>query len=383
MNILFIENRANLIEDMDCGASVRSSALLNALTRFAQVDVISFVRKEKFIINNATVVFSDSLANEKGNRFTKLLALSIPWRPEKVYTVNKQKEKTIDDIVLRKPYDIIVMRYMQDAIMCGLLKYSEKLVIDIDDDPVEQAIMGIKLAKTIRNKIYNHVYAMVVKHVMEEVLCICRASFYSSPFKCPSRKSTFLPNISLGNSHVDKITNKTPHHLLIIGAFGWHPNAIGTSHFIKSIFPKIHGLYPDVELHIVGRCDQELMMDWEKNSGVKVLGYVPDITSEYENSRLVVVPLYQGTGTSIKVVEAMRIGRPIVSTPIGVRGMEKILESNNDFLLANTDDEFVQHIIRLLNDIDYSNRLIQNASLKYQEYFSNEAFDSIVKHVLI
>ena len=94
--------------------------------------------------------------------------------------------------------------------------------------------------------------------------------------------------------------------------------------------------------------------------GVIALGVGEDLAAEYEEAKVVVIPIYEGSGTCVKFVEAMWMNRPIVSTPVGARGLDRFAIDGEHYLLAKNDEEFANKTVALLfnteKSIDMANK---------------------------
>ena len=213
-------------------------------------------------------------------------------------------------------------------------------------------------------------------HLLKRV----KLSFYSSANELPYNKSVFLPNVPRLSCPCDDVTENTPMRLLFVGNIDFFPNQKGILHFVKSIFPIIKERIPSVELNIVGLCkEQGIRSQLSSIPGVNVLGFVDCLKEEYQNCRAVIVPLYNGSGTSIKFIEGMMMNRPVVSTPIGARGYDSVFQANRHYLLAYSDQEFAGHVINLLSDIVKANLMAREAYGISRANFSMEFFFDIVK----
>lgn len=138
---------------------------------------------------------------------------------------------------------------------------------------------------------------------------------------------------------------------------------------------------PDVKLRIVGKCkDEKFLEELNRLENVKAVGYVEDVANEYENCGIVIVPVYQGAGTSVKFVEGLMTNRPIVTTSLGARGYDHICRKGIDYLAANDDDEFARSVIGLLQNVDLARSVSSYARQTGEKYFSQEHFMSIVKN---
>ena len=98
---------------------------------------------------------------------------------------------------------------------------------------------------------------------------------------------------------------------------------------------------------------------------------------------MVLVPLYYGTGTSVKMVEAMNMNRVCIATPQGVRGNEQIFTPNADFLLAENDAQFAKQILNNIQDIEKCNSIAHNGANKIRSTLSSDKFFSIVTSSII
>lgn len=392
MNILFVASSYDIFINIDCGAAVRSNNLVKAFLQLGHVDVISF-NKEKVKSNlpDCNVVYSEYIPyNTK--KWPKSLVISkrlrlifTPWNPKAYYAINKKREEVIDEFVKNNHYDLIVCRYLNEAITCGLMKYSKILVVDVDDNPV--TVHKREYKKNTYSNFFSK-YLSYYETLTISFMCKCflkkvYCSFYSNKFESPCSKSVLLHNVSTALTQNQPITNKIPKRLLMVGWLDYLPNRDGAIHFVKHVFPIIRNSIPDVELHIVGKTDDsKLFSTLNKIDGVRVLGYVSDLNEEYKNSRVVVIPIYQGAGTSVKFAEGLMMMRPIVSSPMGCRGYDDVCKPDEHFMLANNDIEFAEKSILLLNSIDLSNTMSHAAFDLYNRYFSRERFLEIVKDVI-
>ncbi len=137
-------------------------------------------------------------------------------------------------------------------------------------------------------------------------------------------------------------------NILFVGGF-WHkPNSDGVTWFVNEIWPKIRSHEPDVQFIIAGSNADAEVKALEQKPGVKVIGYVQDLTPVFDACRVFVAPLRYGAGMKGKVGQCLTFGLPLVSTSIGAEGIP--IEPDEDFLLANNADEFAGSVIRLLRD---------------------------------
>lgn len=136
--------------------------------------------------------------------------------------------------------------------------------------------------------------------------------------------------------------------VLLTGNFENLPNVDAFEHFTERIWPLLRALRPNAELTVVGAKMPQHMYDWDGRDGVQVLGRVPDLRPFYHGHQVLAVPLRAGSGTRLKLFEAFAAGIPSVSTTLGAEGIDYI--DGTHLLLADTPEDFVQAMVRLLDD---------------------------------
>jgi glycosyltransferase involved in cell wall biosynthesis len=98
-------------------------------------------------------------------------------------------------------------------------------------------------------------------------------------------------------------------------------------------------------------------MELSRQPGVCVTGEVPDVRPYVEEALALVVPLRSGGGTRLKILEAMAMGRPVVSTSLGAEGLEIVAGEN--ILLAETAEQFLRQLQTLIDHPDRARQLGQ------------------------
>lgn len=386
MNILFISDKYKLFGESDSGASNRSTMFLRALASMGHVDVVSFVKVCTSNIPNCDVIYSEDILDTETDisPLRKIKRALFSKDIKELYGTSHKKTEIIRSLVVDRNYDFVACRYINEAAICSLCDYSSKLIIDVDDSPKQALLQSISQKSCILKKIYIQWYAKTIEKVCEGFLETVHSSFYSNPTERPSNKSVFLHNVTISTTSIEDIPKEFTPIILMVGWMVYSPNKLGAIHFARKVFPLIKEKIPDAQFRIAGKYEGIFKDDLECNEGVKVLGFVPNIDEEYTNSAIVVVPIYQGSGTSIKVIEALQKNRPVVSTPMGIRGLENILVDGEDYLEADSDEQFARIIITLLkSDPTKLNSLAHNGNSKARKYFSQEKFIKIVNQTVL
>jgi glycosyltransferase involved in cell wall biosynthesis len=146
--------------------------------------------------------------------------------------------------------------------------------------------------------------------------------------------------------------------IVFVGTLSYLPCADAALWLARTILPLARRRFPDLELWIVGRQPppQVLALAGE---GVFVTGAVDDVAPYYERAAVAVVPLQAGGGSRLKILEAMSLGRPVVSTRLGAEGIEATPDKH--ILLADDAQGFADAIGRLLVDQALSDAIVRDA----------------------
>ena len=257
-------------------------------------------------------------------------------------------------------------------------------MIDVDDYPADVFKSLARQSSSRRAGLFHQLQALQAKLITNKLLSKVKHSFVPNQEQVYSIKSSYLPNIPFEQTKgCEPIDFKmVKNRLFFIGALGYYANELGVDYFLKHIYPKIKEQVSDVEFYIAGKIPSiDLKNKWESIEGVKLLGFVDDITEVYATSKVVVVPIYHGAGTNIKVLEAMQMNRACVVSSFSTRGFQDTLTDGEDYLIANNDKMFVEYVIKLLTNPTLNQQIASNGNNKIQQYYSIEAFNNTVKEV--
>ncbi len=137
--------------------------------------------------------------------------------------------------------------------------------------------------------------------------------------------------------------------LLHIGTMFYPPNADAVRWFVAEVFSRIRAVMPDARFVVVGaRPPADIAALHDPASGIEVRGYVPDIAPLLAEAAATVVPTRAGSGMRVKILEAMAMGLPVVSTTVGAEGIAVI--PGTHLLIADDAPAFADAAVRLLTD---------------------------------
>jgi glycosyltransferase involved in cell wall biosynthesis len=138
-----------------------------------------------------------------------------------------------------------------------------------------------------------------------------------------------------------------PPTLLFTGTLDYPPNGEALLWLLREVWPRIAAAVPEARLHVVGRNPPEAARRLAGH-GVTLTGFVPELAPWFAGADVVLVPLRSGAGTKLKLLDGLASGRPVVSTPVGVEGIDA--EHGRHLLVASEADAFAGAAIGLLRD---------------------------------
>jgi glycosyltransferase involved in cell wall biosynthesis len=151
--------------------------------------------------------------------------------------------------------------------------------------------------------------------------------------------------------------------------FSYLPNGIAAAFLIDEVFPRLTEACDDCRLILVGPMPLPAMLAAaERDARIVVTGLVADVRPYLADATVMAVPLFQGGGTHLKVLEAFAAGVPVVSTRKGAEGLGA--QPATHLLLAETADEFADAILALWRDHALVERVTGHARALVAERFS-------------
>lgn len=175
----------------------------------------------------------------------------------------------------------------------------------------------------------------------------------------PGANVTVVPNgVDTASFVPDFDTPTDPGSLLFVGHMGWFPNRDGIEHFSRDILPLLDHRR-DLRVDAIGSSagyvpGQRIPADGI-GCNIRFRGFVDDLHACLRQAAVFIVPLRLGGGTRLKVLEAMAMGKAIVSTSKGVEGIDMV--DGKNVLIADSPEDFARAVERLLDDPALRERL--------------------------
>ncbi|MBU1125250.1 MAG: glycosyltransferase [Candidatus Omnitrophica bacterium] len=171
---------------------------------------------------------------------------------------------------------------------------------------------------------------------------------------------------------IDKTGGKKT--LVFVGHYPHYPNEEAAVYFCRNVLPLIRNDMPEVKIKLVGSSPTKEVLDLAQIEGVEVVGEVEDVCPYLQDASVFVIASHHSAGIKGKVVEAMAVGTPVVSTSRGAYGINAV--HNENIILADQPQEFAKSVLQLLKDEGLYRRIARNARKLVEDQYD---WDSIAR----
>ena len=173
-----------------------------------------------------------------------------------------------------------------------------------------------------------------------------------------------------------------PYSVVFIGPLDWLPNADGVRWFCREVWPRVRAQIPRARCYLAGRQPPADLLSYA-HQDVIAPGYVKDARSLIARASVFVVPLRIGSGVRLKILQALAMGKAVVTTSVGCEGLE--LVDDEHLWVADTPQEFANKVIALLHDPATRRRLgeagMQRVRTRYRWPDAAKALEALYHNV--
>jgi glycosyltransferase involved in cell wall biosynthesis len=185
---------------------------------------------------------------------------------------------------------------------------------------------------------------------------------------CPQINCEVLPNgVDTEYFSAMDVQEEFP-SLVFVAEMGTLTNVNSALHFYGLVYPLIRKELPQVKLYLVGRHPAREITDLARDKSVVVTGYVDSVKPYIAKSSIFIAPMILGTGIKNKVLEAMAMGKCVVTTSIGAQGINAV--SGEDLIITDNQKEFAAWVVRLLKDEQLRKKMGDNARIVIESQYS-------------
>ena len=208
-------------------------------------------------------------------------------------------------------------------------------------------------------------YERVLSPKFDAVTCTSDIDAAVFQQHCTENAIEIIPNgVDITHYRPD-FTTEAPAHLIYIGSMDWYPNEDAVAFFADEVLPRIQEKVPDVAFSIVGGNPSARVQKLAERDGIIVTGRVPEIKPYFAEATVFVVPLRIGSGTRLKILEALAMGKAIVSTTVGAEGLD--LKDGAEIFIADEPTAFADAVTRLLTDVQLRRRIGENGRSRVEQ----------------
>jgi len=357
----------------DDGSRLRPYQIIKAFYKFVDVDLISFYLPYEDI-NSAKEFYRNYCKNlyflqQKENKISLIKFC--------MYYSHKENKEQINKIIQENDYNLIIV---EKIIMLSYLKKNifknYKVVIDswgIDSEILRQLYINEK--KLFKKFI---LFIKYLRHLLCEICFLSRCkylvaitdkqlNFYKKFFK---RKKLFLiPNFVDMDYFKAAYESFEEKCIVFTGIMNFIPNIDAVIFFVNEIMPKLKEKI-NVKFYIIGKNPTKEVSKLQNNFDIVVTGEVKDVREYISKAEVVVVPLRMGSGLRNKVLQAMACSKTVVATKEAIEGIN--VQDKENILIANTQQEFVEKILLVLNNRELNLKIAKNARKFIEENFSEK-----------
>ncbi len=365
------------------GHQIRSYNLLKSACRVHDVHLLSFARKDEGDVDTghleglcASVNAIDIPLEHRPMKWLEVLTASaFTERPFVVHKYHSpEMERRIVECIERNAPELVHFD------MLPLAQYRNccrNLPVVLNEHNVESLLLERRAEASLHSLPVRRFLASQARKLRGFESRACRSA--DRVLSCSPEDASLLRSLA-GECSVDVIPNGVdveyfvpgtpsehdPYEMVFVGGMGWFPNRDGMTFFLHEVMPLVCERFPQAHCTIVGNSDG-LAIPAGLTDKVRLTGFVEDLRPWVQRAGVYVLPLRVGSGTRLKLLEAMAMAKPVVSTPVGCEGVAVTHE--RELLMAEHPAEMANAIVRLMQEPDLALRLGERARRKVMEMY--------------
>jgi glycosyltransferase involved in cell wall biosynthesis len=169
--------------------------------------------------------------------------------------------------------------------------------------------------------------------------------------------------------------------VVFTGSMDWAANVDGIQYFLDAVWPRVLAEVPRAKFVVVGRNAPAWLVERGRSQSVTFTGFVDDVRPHVHSAHAFVIPLRVGGGTRIKAFEAMAMGCPVVSTAIGIEGLDVV--AGEHYLRRDSASDQAEAVVSLLHDEQLRLDLSHRARRRVEEKFGHRVAAAVFEQICI
>ena len=372
MKILYVTHKP--IYPVTGGDCIRMSQILDELLQLGDVDVMYLVHDSRERMQrewNPAIGTEYRVVAGRLRRLMRAAATMVNRKPLLVnlYRHGGMRRRSLE---VAPRYDAVVLGSLGTAHYCMDLRAAGvKTYLDLTDSPTMNLDNEAMLSHG-----WRRLWTRLNVRRMRRLETLWRATVptaFISEIDRDYLPAQGKPSVIVSNSVALPEDGMTCSHenaaeLLFVGQMGYAPNITAMRRFVADVLPRVAAEVPDVKLHIVGGgAGEEVRALGRGSRHVVIEGFVDDLGACYRDAGIFVAPMYSGSGIQNKILQALAAGCCVVTTPIGAEGLDAATDA---FVVARSDEEMAQAVIRLTGDAEARRGYGRRARAYVAEAFS-------------
>jgi glycosyltransferase involved in cell wall biosynthesis len=385
-NLLYIIPYKELYPPQN-GGMLRNYFLCLELSRYFNVTLVCFQPGKEFIEEKEGYEWNHNIrvvtlnAKSPSNKISKIFNSIIGrWYQRSLFrsagTYMIEGYPKLRSLLKKNFYDCVVFAHVSSLELARLVrKVSPHSKVILDAHNVDHLLFAQENDITVNSK--KKEFEFIKKseeqiRLLADGIITCSFNDFTilNQLNESSLRGVVVPNgTDTGrNSYQVHKDNRIP-HLIFCGSLDYEPNIDGLNWFVSEVWPFIHKKSSNAVLTIIGRNPSfDLRQKMISLQGINFVGPVKDVRVYYHQNSLAIVPLLKGSGTRLKILEAMALGIPVVSTTKGAEGID--VETGNHILLADNPETMSNAVLELLSNSIYYQHIRLNARRLVENKYS-------------
>ena len=292
-----------------------------------------------------------------------------------VDTYSPAMQQAISSQVAQEQYDVVIAGSMTMAPYYAAYQHIPALLDDLEVGPGYDIYQN---ASSVRGRLRSGLRwrksMAYVRLLLRRFRCVTVAS--PKEYEIVARyiedivRLKILPNC-LNYAEYEHVERRVDSQALIYsGALSFGPNYQAVVFFLKEIYPLVKQDFPGAQVMVTGRAGGVELPHELVDESVRMLGYVDEIRQTIANASVSIAPILEGGGTKFKILEAMALGTPVVTTSKGAEGLD--VRHAEHLLIADSPGEFAGCVKQLLSNSEMGRQLGANARRLVSEKYNWE-----------
>lgn len=352
--------------DMSFGAGQRTTLLHSSLKQVGEITTL--VLKEGHPLNQKLNPAKD-VAVEIGYPEVQ------KWRKYNTVSAIEPLVKSVLDL---DSFDVVVGRYLGPLL--ALPSFRGSAIIDADDayyryPSTNNAISRLMSAMKTQGRLL--IGRRALRGVDHAWFCCER-----DQRQLGVRSSSILPNVARTTTVTVESVREAAPIVLMVGALWYGPNRASVELFLKNCWPDIRREVPQARFRAIGAAPPELRQCWSSVAGVECPGFVDDLSAEYRQASVAVVPVTSGGGTQIKALEALAHGRVPVVSQFVASGFAPHLKHGESLYVADDAATMTAYVTAALRNPGANETMARRGQQIVAEKFSPRRFSQLVESTI-